>query len=63
VSDDAALYAAIDEALTAQPDVAEKTRDGRVAAAGATVGAVMKFNRRAGDAKRVRRFILERCAV
>ncbi|MGA1596636.1 MAG: Asp-tRNA(Asn)/Glu-tRNA(Gln) amidotransferase subunit GatB, partial [Candidatus Nanopelagicales bacterium] len=42
VSDDGALIAAIDEALTAQPDVAEKIRGGKVQAAGAIVGAVMK---------------------
>ncbi|MEI8262181.1 MAG: Asp-tRNA(Asn)/Glu-tRNA(Gln) amidotransferase subunit GatB, partial [Actinomycetes bacterium] len=42
VSDDGALLAAIDEALAAQPDVAEKIRSGKVQAAGAVVGAVMK---------------------
>ena len=30
VSDDAALLAAVDEALAAQPDVAEKIRGGKV---------------------------------
>jgi aspartyl-tRNA(Asn)/glutamyl-tRNA(Gln) amidotransferase subunit B len=61
VSDDSALYAAIDEALAAQPDVAEKIRGGKVAAAGAIVGAVMKATRGKADAKRVRELILERC--
>ncbi|HEY9423744.1 MAG TPA: Asp-tRNA(Asn)/Glu-tRNA(Gln) amidotransferase subunit GatB, partial [Microterricola sp.] len=42
VSDDGALIAAIDEALAAQPDVLEKIRDGKVQAAGAVIGAVMK---------------------
>jgi aspartyl-tRNA(Asn)/glutamyl-tRNA(Gln) amidotransferase subunit B len=61
VSDDSALYAAIDEALAAQPDVADKIRGGKVAAAGAIVGAVMKATKGQADAKRVRELILERC--
>jgi aspartyl-tRNA(Asn)/glutamyl-tRNA(Gln) amidotransferase subunit B len=61
VSDDSALYAAIDEALAAQPDVADKIRGGKVAAAGAIVGAVMKATKGKADAKRVRELILERC--
>jgi len=62
VSDDTALYAAVDEALSAQPDVAEKIRGGKTAAAGAIVGAVMKATRGQADAKRVRELILERCS-
>ncbi len=62
VSDDGALIAAVDEALAAQPDVAEKIRAGKVAAAGAIVGAVMKATRGSADAKRVRELVLERCA-
>ncbi|GAB3431726.1 Asp-tRNA(Asn)/Glu-tRNA(Gln) amidotransferase subunit GatB [Actinophytocola sediminis] len=61
VSDDTALYAAIDEALASQPDVADKIRGGKVAAAGAIVGAVMKATKGQADAKRVRELILERC--
>jgi aspartyl-tRNA(Asn)/glutamyl-tRNA(Gln) amidotransferase subunit B len=61
VSDDSALYAAVDEALSAQPEVAEKIRGGKVAAAGAIVGAVMKATKGQADAKRVRELILERC--
>jgi aspartyl-tRNA(Asn)/glutamyl-tRNA(Gln) amidotransferase subunit B len=61
VSDDSALYAAVDEALAAQPDVAEKIRGGKVAAAGAIVGAVMKATKGQADAKRVRELIIERC--
>ena len=60
VSDDSALLAAIDEALAAQPDVAEKIRGGKVAAAGAIVGAVMRTTKGAADAKRVRELIIER---
>jgi len=62
VSDEGALTAAIDEALAAQPDVAEKIRGGKVQAAGAIVGAVMKATKGQADAKRVRELILERCS-
>jgi len=58
VSDDAALGAAIDEAVAANPDIAEKVRSGKVAAAGALVGAVMKATRGQADAARVRELIL-----
>ncbi|GLY43635.1 aspartyl/glutamyl-tRNA(Asn/Gln) amidotransferase subunit B [Amycolatopsis sp. NBRC 101858] len=60
VSDDSALLAAIDEALAGQPDVADKIRGGKVAAAGAIVGAVMKATKGQADAKRVRELIIER---
>jgi aspartyl-tRNA(Asn)/glutamyl-tRNA(Gln) amidotransferase subunit B len=63
VSDDSALYAAVDEALAGAPDVADKIRDGKVAAAGAIVGAVMKATKGQADAKRVRELVLERCGV
>lgn len=61
VSDDGALVTAVDEALAAQPDVAEKIRSGKVQAAGAIVGAVMKATRGQADAGRVREIVLERC--
>ena len=60
VSDDGALIAAIDEALASQPDVLEKIRDGKVQAAGAIIGAVMKAMKGQADAARVRELILER---
>jgi aspartyl-tRNA(Asn)/glutamyl-tRNA(Gln) amidotransferase subunit B len=60
VSDDSALGAAVDEAIAANPDVADKVRGGKVAAAGALVGAVMKATRGQADAGRVRELILER---
>lgn len=63
VSDDSALIAAIDAALEQQPDVAEKIRSGKVAAAGAIVGAVMKATRGQADAARVRALLLERLGV
>lgn len=61
VSDDAELSRIVDEALAAQPDVVEKIRGGKVQAAGAIVGAVMKATRGQADAKRVRELVLERC--
>ena len=63
VSDDGPLLAAIDDALAAQPDVADKIRGGKVAAAGAIVGAVMKATRGQADAARVRELLLERLGV
>ena len=60
VSDDGALIAAIDAALAEQPDVLEKIRDGKVQAAGAIIGAVMKAMQGQADAARVRELILER---
>ncbi len=63
VSDDSSLLAAIDDALAAQPDVAEKIRGGKVQAAGAIVGAVMKATRGQADAAKVRALLLERLGV
>jgi len=60
VSDDGALLAAIDAALAEQPDVLEKLRDGKVQAAGAIIGAVMKAMGGSADAARVRELVLER---
>jgi aspartyl-tRNA(Asn)/glutamyl-tRNA(Gln) amidotransferase subunit B len=60
VSDEGALTKAIDEAIAAHPDVAAKIRDGKVAAAGVLVGAVMKATRGQADASRVRELILGR---
>ncbi len=60
VSDDGALASAVDAAIAANPDVADKIRDGKVAAAGALIGAVMKQMRGQADANRVRELILER---
>lgn len=60
VTDEGALIAAIDEALAAQPDVLEKIKEGKVQAAGAVIGAVMKAMGGQADAARVRELILER---
>ena len=63
VSDDSALLEAIDAALVEQPDVAEKIRSGKVQAAGAIVGAVMKATRGQADAAKVRELLLDRLGV
>jgi len=60
VSDEGALNAAIDEAIAANPDVAAKVRDGKVAAAGPLIGAVMRATGNRADASRVRQLILAR---
>ncbi len=62
VSDEGALSAAVDRAIEANPDVADKIRDGKVAAAGALIGAVMKEMKGQADAGRVRELILEKLA-
>jgi aspartyl-tRNA(Asn)/glutamyl-tRNA(Gln) amidotransferase subunit B len=60
VQDDGALTVAVEAAIAASPDVAAKIRDGKVAAAGVLVGAVMKATRGQADAARVRELILAR---
>jgi len=60
VSDDAALGDAVAAAIAADPDAAQKVRDGKVAAAGALVGAVMRATQGKADAARVRELVLER---
>ena len=60
VSDDSVLEAAVDEVIAANPDVAQKIRDGKVAAAGALIGQVMKATGGKADAGRVRELILAR---
>ncbi|MCS0634071.1 Asp-tRNA(Asn)/Glu-tRNA(Gln) amidotransferase subunit GatB [Streptomyces sp. LP05-1] len=63
VSDEGALGAAVDEAIAANAAIADKIRGGKVAAAGALVGAVMKATRGQADAARVRELILSRLGV
>lgn len=60
VSDDGPLLEAIDAALAAQPDIAEKIRSGNLGPVGAIIGAVMKATRGQADAGRVRELLLER---
>jgi len=58
VSDDGALIAAIDAALAGQPDVLDAIREGRMQAAGAVIGAVMKAMKGSADAARVRELLI-----
>ena len=59
VSDDSALLQAIEKAITAQPEVAEKVRNGHIPAAGALIGAVMKETKGQADAAKVRELLLK----
>ncbi len=60
VTDTSVLAVAVDDAIAANPEVAAKVRDGKVAAAGALVGAVMKATGGQADAASVRQLILQR---
>ena len=62
VRDDSLIQAAVDEALAANPDIVEKIRGGKVQAAGAIVGAVMKATKGQADAARVRELVLAACS-
>jgi aspartyl-tRNA(Asn)/glutamyl-tRNA(Gln) amidotransferase subunit B len=59
VSDEGALNAAVEAAIAAHPDVAAKVREGKAAAAGPLIGAVMKATRGQADPARVRQLILD----
>ena len=61
VRDDSLIQSAVDDALAANPDVAEKIRGGKIQAAGAIVGAVMKATKGQADAARVRELVLAAC--
>ena len=63
VSDDGALTEAVDAAIAANPDVAEKIKGGKMQAVGALIGPVMKATRGQADAGRVREIVLERLGV
>jgi aspartyl-tRNA(Asn)/glutamyl-tRNA(Gln) amidotransferase subunit B len=63
VADESAVTAAVDAAIAAQPDVADKIRGGNVKAVGPLVGAVMKATGGQADAARTRTLILERLGV
>jgi aspartyl-tRNA(Asn)/glutamyl-tRNA(Gln) amidotransferase subunit B len=60
VSDEVALAAAVNEAINANPDIVDKIKSGKVQAAGALIGSVMKQMRGQADAARVRELILEK---
>ena len=59
VSDDGALMSAIEAAIAAQPDTAERVRGGNIPAAGALIGAVMKATGGQADAAKVRELLLK----
>ena len=58
VADDGALEAAVDKVIEANPDVAAKIRDGKVQAAGALIGQVMREMKGQADAGKARELIL-----
>ncbi len=60
VQDDGALEAAVDKVIAANVEVAQKVRDGKVQAAGALIGQVMKEMRGQADAARTRELILSK---
>ncbi len=63
VKDEGALQAAVDAAIEADGDAAQKIRDGKVQAVGALVGAVMKATRGQADAAAARALILSTLGV
>jgi len=60
VRDDAALAKAVDDAIAASPEIAEKVRGGKVNAVGPLIGMVSKAMRGQADAKQVRALLLEK---
>lgn len=58
ICDDGALKAAVDKAIAANGDVAAKIREGKVQAAGALIGAVMRDMGGKADAAKVRQMLL-----
>ena len=59
VSDDSQLMKAIEAAIAAAPDPAEKVRGGNIPAAGALIGAVMKLTGGQADAAKVKELLLK----
>ncbi|NMM33597.1 MAG: Asp-tRNA(Asn)/Glu-tRNA(Gln) amidotransferase subunit GatB [Phycicoccus sp.] len=60
VSDDGALSIAVDAVIAANPEVADKVRDGKLQAAGALIGQVMKEMKGQADAAKIREIILQK---
>ncbi|MDR1513892.1 MAG: Asp-tRNA(Asn)/Glu-tRNA(Gln) amidotransferase GatCAB subunit B, partial [Propionibacteriaceae bacterium] len=58
VSDAGALRAAVDRAIVARPDAAQRVREGKVQAVGALIGAVMQEMKGQADAAQVRELVL-----
>ncbi len=63
VNDEGELSAIVDQVLADNADAADKVRSGKIAAAGALVGGVMKASRGKADAARARAMILEKLGV
>ncbi|WP_049793747.1 Asp-tRNA(Asn)/Glu-tRNA(Gln) amidotransferase subunit GatB [Hoyosella subflava] len=61
VRDDSVLQKAVDDAIAANPGIVEKIRSGKVQAAGAIVGAVMKATKGQADPARVKELVIEAC--
>ncbi|WP_313716381.1 Asp-tRNA(Asn)/Glu-tRNA(Gln) amidotransferase subunit GatB [Arsenicicoccus bolidensis] len=61
VQDDSALEAAVDEVLGRNADIVAKIKDGKVQAAGALIGQVMKAMKGQADAGKVRELIMAKC--
>jgi aspartyl-tRNA(Asn)/glutamyl-tRNA(Gln) amidotransferase subunit B len=59
VSDDSQLMKAIEDAIAAAPETADRVRGGNVPAAGALIGAVMKATGGQADAAKVRELLLK----
>ncbi|MDO5504521.1 MAG: Asp-tRNA(Asn)/Glu-tRNA(Gln) amidotransferase subunit GatB, partial [Actinomycetia bacterium] len=60
VQDSGALEAAVDDVIAANPDIADKIRDGKVQAVGALIGQVMKAMKGQADAGAARELILSK---
>lgn len=60
VSDDSALETAVDDVIAANSDIAQKICDGKVQAAGALIGSVMKSMKGKADAAKVRQMIMDK---
>ena len=63
VSDDGALSIAVDAVIAANPEVADKVRDGKLQAAGALIGQVMKEMKGQADAAKIRELILGKLCI
>ncbi|MEO3887537.1 Asp-tRNA(Asn)/Glu-tRNA(Gln) amidotransferase subunit GatB [Nonomuraea sp. B5E05] len=63
VNDEGELSAIIDQVLADNADAADKVRSGKIAAAGALVGGVMRASKGKADAARARQLILEKLGV
>ena len=63
VSDDGALEAAVDHVLAGNPELVQKIQGGKIQAAGALIGQVMKAMKGQADAAQVRSLILSKVGV